>query len=158
MTGNGLASVPGIVFGADEICAAAPVPSAAKAMSEISPARIRIALRPSLSRSGLKPFDDADVALRAAAEHFQRGLIARAVMGGGGLFDAVEFDDDDALHDALLIGFCGVAASNEFAAAGGDCRPGELGVFGQSVRIGNGKICRYPIGLGHGCLPMTFAL
>ncbi len=86
-------------------------------------------------------FDDADVALGAAAQRLQRRLVARAVMRRGRLLHAVELDHDDAFGEALFIDLGGVAARQEASAAALDRRPGELGVFRQSVVVLDGAIC-----------------
>src|SRR5262249_15206626 len=64
----------------------------------------------------------------------------------------------NALADAFLLGFGGVAAGEKASAAGADRRSGELGVFGERVRVGNRKIGRNPISLGHHCLPNCLAI
>src|SRR5262249_27918568 len=69
-------------------------------------------------------------------------------MGGGRLLDAVELDQHDALANAFLISLGGVAAGEKTPAAGGDRRSGELGVFGEPVRVGNRKVGRNPVSLG----------
>src|ERR1700686_5099478 len=76
-------------------------------------------------------------------------------MGGGGLIDAVELDEDDALLLALLVGLGGGGAGQKTAAARGNRRSRELGIFRKRIRIGNRKIRRDPIGLGHDKLPVS---
>src|SRR5277367_1278044 len=75
-------------------------------------------------------YDDAQVALAGIAEHFERGLIARAVVRRRGLFDALELDQNGALLEAFFVGFCRGAARQKTAAAGCNRGPRELGVFG----------------------------
>src|SRR5204863_1756788 len=70
-------------------------------------------------------------------------------MRGGGLLDAVEFDDDDALQEPGLIGFRRRAPRQKPPASRLDRRTGELGVARQSVGIRDRTIGRYPVGLGH---------
>jgi hypothetical protein len=67
-------------------------------------------------------FDQPDVAFRSVSE---RGLVGGAVVGCGGLGEAVEFDDHGALVEAGFIGPGGRAADDEFAGGGGDGGAGE---------------------------------
>jgi hypothetical protein len=60
--------------------------------------------------------DDADVAHRAVAERLERLLVGGACIGGGGLLDAREFRDDDALFLPGLVGD-GRRAAREIAPA-----------------------------------------
>src|SRR5262249_55878614 len=96
-----------------------------------------------------QPFDDAQIALGRLPEHFERGLITLAIVGGGGFFHAVELDHHHALRDPRLIGLRGVAAREKAPASGGDCRPRELGIGRQCIRIRNRAIERDPIRLCH---------
>jgi hypothetical protein len=47
--------------------------------------------------------DDPQIAIGAFAEDLERGLIAFAVVGSGGLCDAVEFDDHDPLDEPGFV-------------------------------------------------------
>src|SRR5262245_44129772 len=91
---------------------------------------------PGLGRLG-KALDDAQVSIGRFAEHFQRRLIAFALVRGYGFIDAVEFDHDDALGNPRLVGLCRVAACQKASAGGSDCRTRELGVGSQCIWIGN---------------------
>src|SRR5262245_56040107 len=84
-----------------------------------------------------KALDDAQVSIGRFAEHFQRRLIAFALVRGYGFIDAVEFDHDDALGNPRLVGLCRVAACQKASAGGSDCRTRELGVGSQCIWIGN---------------------
>jgi hypothetical protein len=95
-------------------------------------------------RSG-DPFDNAQIAFHGIAEHFELRLIARAVMRGGRFIDAVEFDQHHALLDAFFVSLGSGAAGEETSAAGAYRGPGELGIFGERVRIRNREIGRNPI-------------
>src|SRR5215469_6604522 len=94
-------------------------------------------------------FDDANVTLGGVAQHLQCGLIAGAVEGGDGVLHAVEFDEDNALDDSLLVSFGGVAAGEKAASSSDHCWSRELGVFGKGVLIGNRTIGRNYIGFWH---------
>src|SRR6202047_5269099 len=65
------------------------------------------------------------------------------------MLDAVEFDDDDSLGDAGLVGFHGVAARQETAARSGNSGSRELRIFRQCVAIGDGTIAGNPVSLCH---------
>src|SRR5260370_36729150 len=77
-------------------------------------------------------------------------------MRGRGLFHAVELDQHDALLDAFLIGLGGGATGEKAAAVSADGRSGELGVFGQRIRVRNRKISRDPISFCHHGLPQSY--
>src|SRR5271170_6724335 len=55
----------------------------------------------------------------ALPEHGERLLIGGAVVGGHGLFDAIELNRNDALSDPFLVGLGGNASSEGPAAVGG---------------------------------------
>src|SRR5262252_10932928 len=91
--------------------------------------------------TGLRqPLDDPHIPIGGLAEHLQRGLIALAVVGGHGLFHAVELDHDHALGDPRLVRFRGVAAREKAPAGGGNGGTRELRVSRQCVRIRNRTI------------------
>src|SRR5262249_20716455 len=98
------------------------------------------------------------VAIRRLAQHLQRFLITRTVVSGDRLLDAVELDDDQALRNAGLVGFCGSAAGQETATAGGDRRSRDLGIGRQGLGIRDRTIARHPIRLRHPALPITSSL
>jgi hypothetical protein len=77
-------------------------------------------------------------------------------MRGRGFLDAVELDQHDALAQPFVVSLGGVAAGEKTPAAGTDRRPSELGVFGERVRVGNRKVGRNPVSLGHHCLANCF--
>ena len=60
----------------------------------------------------LDAFDDTQVAVDRIAKHFERLLITGTVVRGGGLCDAVELDQHDALANAFLISLGGVGREN----------------------------------------------
>ena len=101
-------------------------------------------------------FDDAHIAFTRIAERGECLLIGRAVVGGNGLFDAVELDRNGALSDALLIGLDGAAASRKAAAIAGYGWSGEFGVRRQRGRIRNSAIEGDPVSLGHRLLPSCY--
>ena len=62
----------------------------------------------------LERLDDTQVAVGGIAQHFQRRLVALAVMGGGGALDAVELDDDHGLGEHGLVRLCRRGAGQKF--------------------------------------------
>src|SRR5215813_10334584 len=100
-------------------------------------------------RLSVQSLDNADVPLAGVTECLQRLLIGRAVMSCDGLSDAVELRHSKAPSNPLLIGLCGVTASEEAAAVGDDGRPRKLCIPGQRRRIGDGAIEGDPVSCGH---------
>src|SRR5947209_8972476 len=63
---------------------------------------------------------DLDVSVCAVSQRLERGAVPIGVVGLEGLVQAVEFDDDDALHEPGFIGFGGIAANQKIGRA--SCR------------------------------------
>src|SRR5262249_30145942 len=93
--------------------------------------------------------DDADVALDGAFELLVGGLIGRAVIGGGGLLDAVELDQNDALHHAEFKGLGWHAARNEAATGCLQGRACVSRVSRERVGVRDGAVGCDPVGFCH---------
>src|SRR5690348_3168470 len=72
-------------------------------------------LMPVVALVSVHAFDDAHVPLARVAERGECLLIGGAVMGGDGLFNAIELNRYGALCNSLLIGFDGTVSSKEAA-------------------------------------------
>src|SRR5579859_7324736 len=105
----------------------------------------------------LDTLDDAQVALAALAERVEGLAIVGAVMGGNSLCDALEFDDDGALREAVLVGLDRNTPSEKAAAVPGDRGSCEFGVSRERVGIGYRAIAADPVTLGHSLLPYCLA-
>jgi hypothetical protein len=79
-----------------------------------------------VGKSGLDAFDDAQVALRRIPQGSKCGLVARAVMRGDRLGEAVELDQYGTLIDASLISLGRATSGEEAPTAGEDGRNGQL--------------------------------
>lgn len=92
------------------------------------------------TRRSSDPFNDAYIALGAAAERFERGLVSRAVMRGDCLRDAVELDDNRALIQPRLVSLGRHSAREVAAARALHRRKGELCVLLQRFLIRDGVV------------------
>src|SRR5260221_7088693 len=98
-------------------------------------------------------FDDAQVAFAGVAQHAQRLLVARAVVRGDRLRDALELGHDGALVQPALVCLRGRRrADQETPARRLDRRRGELRVRGERVGVLDRAVTHYPIRLGHALL------
>src|SRR3954452_18213627 len=104
------------------------------------------------ARRSVDAFDDAEVALEAVGEGYQRLLVSLALVCRDGLFEAVELDQDDALRDSGFAGDDSAATGQDPPARGLDGRTGQLVVGSQPLRVGNGGVDAGPVALGHGNL------
>src|ERR1700733_6410125 len=90
------------------------------------------------ARRSVDAFDDAEVALDAVGEGHHRLLVCLALVCRGGLFKAVELDQDGALRDSGLVGDDSTATGQEAPPPSLDSRTGQLVVGSQPLRVGNG--------------------
>src|SRR5436190_8115694 len=125
------------------------------AAARLAAAPVARMLRLSGSIQTLDPFHDADIAVRAIAERIERGSVAGGIVRRLCRRDAVKFDNDAALVQAILVSLCRRAARQKFAARGLDRGAGKLRIRRELVWIGNRAIGRDPIRLGHSSSPFV---
>src|SRR5579871_6298340 len=104
------------------------------------------------ARRSVDAFDDAEVALDAVGESHQRLLVCLALVCRGGLFKAVELDQNDPLRDSGLVGEDSTATGQDTPAPSLDSRTRQLVVGSQPLRVGNGGVDTDPVALSHGNL------
>lgn len=92
------------------------------------------------ARRSVDAFDDAEVAFDAVGEGGEGLLVGGALVGGHGLLEGVELDQDSALGDSGVVGDGAAAADDGAAARGADGGAGQLVVGGELLGVGDGAV------------------
>jgi hypothetical protein len=104
----------------------------------------------------LDTFDDAHVALGAVAQRGERLLIGRTVMCRHGLLDAVELNQNGALHEPVFVDFGRFAARKKTGAVSNESGASQLGIGCKFFWIFDSAVRADPIGFWYGVLGIYF--